>query len=100
MVHRDKDNKSGFVETGLEYYVMPALKLPVTISELLTILLRDFLPSEALDHLCHIPTEGQYLAPSLGVLQKVRPILHHFGARLQVEGVIVRGAHGVARRVG
>jgi hypothetical protein len=31
---------------------------------------------------CQDFAEGQHLAPALGLLKKIRPILHHFGTRL------------------
>jgi hypothetical protein len=45
-------------------------------------------------------TEMQHLASALGALQKVRPVLHHPGAWLQIECVIVGRTHLVAGRVG
>jgi len=51
-------------------------------------------------HSCHVGTERNDLSAALGLLQKVRPVLHHFGARLQVECMVVSGAYGIARRVG
>jgi len=60
----------------------------------------DSLPAELTEWLCRCSTEGQHLTSALRPLQKVGPVLHHLGAGLQVEGVIVGGAHGVAWRVG
>jgi hypothetical protein len=42
----------------------------------------------------------QHLAAALRLLQEVGPILHHLGAWLQIERMVVGGADGVARRVG
>ena len=50
--------------------------------------------------LCRRTAKRQHLAAALGLLQKVGPVLHHLGARLQVERVVVGCADGVARRVG
>ena len=60
----------------------------------------DSLPTELSDWLRRSSTEGQNLAAALGPFQKVRPVLHHPGAWLQVEGVIVGGADCVAWSVG
>ena len=56
----------------------------------------DSLPAELTEWLCRCSTEGQHLAAALCPLQKVGPVLHHLGAWLQVESVVVGGAHGVA----
>ena len=50
--------------------------------------------------LCRRAAKGQDLASALRALQEVGPILHHLGAWLQIEGVIIGGAHGVTWRVG
>lgn len=42
----------------------------------------------------------EQLSAAQRLLQIVRPILHHFGTRLQIEGMIVGRTHGIARRVG
>lgn len=50
--------------------------------------------------LCRRAAKGQQLAAPLRLLQIVGPVLHHSGARLQVESMVVGGADCVARRVG
>src|ERR1017187_9474584 len=51
-------------------------------------------------HSCYICAEWNYLPAAQCGLQKICPILHHFGARLQVEGMVIGRAHGVAWGVG
>ena len=46
-----------------------------------------------------VPHRNQ-LAAALGDLQEVRPVLHHLGAWLQVESMVISGAHSIARSVG
>ena len=53
----------------------------------------DSLPAELTDWLRRSSTEGQYLAAALGPFQKIRPVLHHPGPWLQVQGMVVRRAH-------
>jgi hypothetical protein len=51
----------------------------------------------ALSHTC---SEGEYLPAELSLLYEIRPLLHHSGARFQVQSMIVGRAHCVTRRVG
>ena len=60
----------------------------------------DSLPAELTECLCRSSTEGQHLAAALRLFKKVCPVLHHLGAGLQVEGVIVGGTHGITRGMG
>ena len=55
----------------------------------------DSLPAELTEWLCRCSSEGQHFASALGALQKIGPVLHHLGAWLQVESVVVRRAHRV-----
>ena len=55
----------------------------------------DSLPTELTDWLRRSSMEGQYLAAALGPFQKIRPVLHHLGAWLQIEGVVVCSAHRI-----
>ena len=55
----------------------------------------DSLPAKLTDWLRRSSTEGQYLTAALGSFQKVRPILHHPGTWLQVQGMVVRRAHRI-----
>jgi len=54
-----------------------------------------FLLTEWNERLCRCGTEGQHPASALSALQKARPILHHPGARLQIEGMIAGRAHRI-----
>src|SRR5665213_4628725 len=45
-------------------------------------------------------TEAKHLAATLGLLQIIGPVLHHLGARLQVQRMVVGRADSIARRVG
>jgi hypothetical protein len=50
-------------------------------------------------HLCHEAAKGQEFAAPLRALKKVRPVLHHLGAWLHMERMVIACAYGVARRV-
>ncbi len=63
-------------------------------------MLARFSAAEMTEWLCRSSTEGQHLAPALGALQKVRPVLHHPGAWLQIEGVVVSRAHCIPGSMG
>jgi len=47
-----------------------------------------------------LPQERYLPRSALGALQEVRPVLHHPGAGLQVEGVIVGSEDGISLSVG
>src|ERR1035438_10452954 len=53
----------------------------------------DSLLAELTGYLCRSSTERQHLAAALCPFQKVCPFLHHPGAWLQVQGMVVRSAH-------
>jgi len=59
----------------------------------------DFLPTELTDWISRSSTEGQHLATSLCALQKIRPVLHHLGAWLQIESMVVRRAYRISGSV-
>jgi hypothetical protein len=47
---------------------------------------------------CYMAAKRNQLSAAQSLLQKIRPILHHFGAPLKIQGMVISRAHGIARR--